>query len=153
LLYEHHTTSLVFNDPPVHSRVRKLLAPAFSRRARKALRPRLGMLWIRRLKAAPSRGTIVMIVNFPAAFPWQLIGDLLGIPETERGPLRKWSLAILGGLEPVLSKAQFEAGTRAVAEFKDYLKDLIGRRMRDKTHDEREILSTLIRASELAGGA
>src|SRR5262245_7846506 len=29
LLYEHHTTSLVFNDPPYHTRVRKLLAPAF----------------------------------------------------------------------------------------------------------------------------
>jgi hypothetical protein len=30
-LYEHHTTSLVFNDPPYHSRVRKLLAPASPR--------------------------------------------------------------------------------------------------------------------------
>ena len=28
LLYEHHTTSLVFNDPPYHSRVRRLLAPS-----------------------------------------------------------------------------------------------------------------------------
>jgi cytochrome P450 len=36
LLYEHHTTSLVFNDPPVHSRVRKLLAPTFSPRALRA---------------------------------------------------------------------------------------------------------------------
>src|SRR4051794_33169353 len=27
LLYEHHTSSLVFNDPPGHTRVRKLLAP------------------------------------------------------------------------------------------------------------------------------
>src|SRR6185437_8505357 len=35
LLYEHHTTSLVFNDPPVHTRVRKLLGPAFSPRALK----------------------------------------------------------------------------------------------------------------------
>ena len=60
---------------------------------------------------------IDMIDDFAAAIPVQLIGDLLGIPETERGPLRKWSLAILGGLEPVLSKAQFEAATRAVAEF------------------------------------
>src|SRR5262249_20282308 len=91
--------------------------------------------------------------DFAAAIPVQLIGDLLGIPETERGPLRKWSLAILGGLEPVLSKAQFEAGTRAVDEFKDYLTDLIARRTRDKTHDEREILSTLIGGSELAGGS
>jgi cytochrome P450 len=153
LLYEHHTTSLVFNDPPVHSRVRKLLAPAFSPRALKALQPRIEMLVDRLLDVAAERGTIDMIDDFAAAIPVQLIGDLLGIPETERGPLRTWSLAILGGLEPVLSKAQFEGGTRAVAEFKDYLKDLIARRTRDKTHDEREILSTLIGGSELAGGS
>jgi cytochrome P450 len=153
LLYEHHTTSLVFNDPPVHSRVRKLLAPAFSPRALKALQPRIEMLVDRLLDAAAERGMIDMIDDFAAAIPVQLIGDLLGIPDTERGPLRKWSLAILGGLEPVLSKAQFEAGTRAVAEFKDYLKDLIARRTRDETHDEREILSTLIGGSELAGGS
>ena len=43
-LYEHHTTSLVFNDPPIHSRVRKLLAPAFTPRALKALEPRIEAL-------------------------------------------------------------------------------------------------------------
>ena len=143
----------MFNDPPVHSRVRKLLAPAFSPRALRALQPRIEMLVDRLLDAAAERGTIDMIDDFAAAIPVQLIGDLLGIPETERGPLRKWSLAILGGLEPVLSKAQFATGTRAVAEFKDYLRDLIARRTRDKTHDEREILSTLIGGSELAGGS
>ncbi len=152
LLYEHHTTSLVFNDPPVHSRVRKLLAPAFSPRALKALQPRIETLVDRLLDAAAERGTIDMIDDFAAAIPVQLIGDLLGIPDTERRPLRGWSLAILGGLEPVLSKERFEAGTRAVGEFKDYLRDLIARRTRDNAYDEREILSTLIRASELSGG-
>ena len=152
LLYEHHTTSLVFNDPPVHSRVRKLLAPAFSPRALKVLQPRIEMLVDRLLDAAAERGTIDMIDDFAAAIPVQLIGDLLGIPDTERRPLRSWSLAILGGLEPVLSKERFEAGTRAVAEFKDYLRDLIARRTRDNAYDGREILSTLVRASELAGG-
>jgi cytochrome P450 len=153
LLYEHHTTSLVFNDPPVHTRVRKLLAPAFSPRALKALQPRIEALVDRLLDAAAERGTIDMIDDFAAAIPVQLIGDLLGIPETERGPLRSWSLAILGGLEPVLSKQQFETGTKAVAEFKDYLRDLIARRRQDDSNDEREILSTLIRASELSGSS
>ncbi len=41
LLYEHHTTSLVFNDPPYHTRVRKLLAPAFTPRALGALKARI----------------------------------------------------------------------------------------------------------------
>ena len=151
LLYEHHTTSLVFNDPPVHTRVRKLLAPTFSPRSLKALQPRIETLVDRLLDAAAERGTIDMIDDFAAAIPVQLIGDLLGIPDTERKPLRNWSLAILGGLEPVLSKEQFETGNGAVAEFKDYLKDLIARRQKDSTHDEREILSTLIGASEVSG--
>src|ERR1044072_819252 len=43
-LYEHHTTSLVFNDPPYHTRVRKLLAPAFAPRAPAALQPRIEAL-------------------------------------------------------------------------------------------------------------
>jgi cytochrome P450 len=44
LLYEHLTTSLVFNDPPYHTRVRKLLAPAFTPRALRALQPRVEAL-------------------------------------------------------------------------------------------------------------
>ncbi len=150
LLYEHHTTSLVFNDPPVHTRVRKLLGPAFSPRALKALQPRIEALVDRLLDAAAERGSIDMIDDFAAAIPVQLIGDLLGIPDDERGPLRGWSLAILGALEPVLSGEQFDAGNRAVAEFKTYLGGVISRRRCDGARDDREILSTLVGASELA---
>ena len=151
LLYEHHTTSLVFNDPPVHTRVRKLLGPAFSPRSLKALQPRIEALVDRLLDAAAARGTIDMIDDFAAAIPVQLIGDLLGIPDDERGPLRAWSLAILGALEPVLSDEQFDAGNCAVSEFKTYLQDIIARRQRGGAHDGREILSTLVGASALAG--
>jgi cytochrome P450 len=150
LLYEHHTTSLVFNDPPIHTRVRKLLAPAFTPRALKALQPRIEALVDRLLDAAAERGTIDLIEDFAAAIPVQLIGDMLGIPQDERGPLRNWSLKILGALEPVLSKEQFEGGVAAVAEFKDYLRDLVARRQRGGVKDQAEILSTLIAGSEIA---
>src|SRR5262245_2653065 len=40
-LYEHHTTSLVFNDPPLHTRVRKLIMGALTRRAIADLEPGL----------------------------------------------------------------------------------------------------------------
>jgi cytochrome P450 len=81
LLYEHHTTSLVFNDPPVHTRVRKLLAPTFSPRSLRALQPRIEALVDRLLDATAARGTIDVIDEFAAAIPVQLIGDLLGIPD------------------------------------------------------------------------
>ena len=150
-LYEHHTTSLVFNDPPIHTRVRKLLAPSFTPRTLRALQPRIEALVDRLLDAAAERGTIDLIEDFAAAIPVQLIGDMLGIPQSERGPLRDWSLKILGALEPVLNKEQFEGGATAVAEFKSYLRDLVARRQREGTRDSAEILSTLIQGSELTG--
>ena len=153
LLYEHHTTSLVFNDPPIHTRVRKLLAPSFTPRTLRAMQPRIEALVDRLLDAAAERGTVDLIEDFAAAIPVQLIGDLLGIPQSERGPLRNWSLKILGALEPVLSQQQFDGGVTAVAEFKDYLRDLVSRRQRETARDSGEILSTLINASEIAAAA
>jgi len=152
-LYEHHTTSLVFNDPPYHSRVRKLLAPAFTPRALMALQPRIEALVDRLLDHAAAREGMDLIADFAAAVPIQLVGDMLGVPEAERGPLRGWSLAILGGLEPAPTAEQLERGNRAVDEFKAYLRDLVGRRGRAPGRDE-EILSKLIAGSELgAAGA
>jgi cytochrome P450 len=150
LLYEHHTTSLVFNDPPYHTRVRKLLSPAFTPRALAALQPRIEALVDRLIDRALDRGTIDLIEDFAAAIPVQLIGDMLGVPPDERGPLRAWSLAILGALEPVLSPEQSERGIRAVADFKTFLRDLVTRRTGEPRRDEGEILSTLIAASDCA---
>jgi cytochrome P450 len=151
-LYEHHTTSLVFNDPPYHTRVRRLLAPAFTPRALRALQPRIEALVQRLLESAAARGEIDLISDFAAAIPVQLIGDMLGIPQDERGPLRGWSLAILGALEPVLSREKFDSGVEAVAGFKDYLREIIVRRQRTGNNDPAEILSTLIDASAFASG-
>jgi cytochrome P450 len=150
LLYEHHTTSLVFNDPPYHTRVRKLLAPAFTPRALRTLQPRIEVLVDKLLQSAAERVEVDLISDFAAAIPVQLIGDMLGIPQEERGPLRGWSLAILGALEPVLGKDKFDAGVRAVAEFKNYLKDVVAGRMRRRINDPAEILSGLIGASAFA---
>jgi cytochrome P450 len=147
LLYEHHTTSLVFNDPPYHTRVRRLLAPAFTPRALKALQPRVETLVDRLLDEAAAHGGIDLIDDFASAIPVQLIGDMLSVPQDQRGPLRGWSLAILGALEPVLTPDQFSRGVTAVGEFKDYLVDLVRHRIAEASGEEGEILSTLIGAS------
>jgi cytochrome P450 len=150
LLFEHHTTSLVFNDPPYHTRVRRLLAPAFTPRALKALQPRVEALVDRLLEGIGARERFDLIDDFASAIPVQLIGDMLGVPLSERGPLRGWSLAILGALEPVLSPEQRARGIAAIAEFKAYLSDLVGRRLAEASSQEGEILSILIGASDFA---
>ena len=56
LLYEHHTTSLVFNDPPAHTRVRRLIMGALSPRAIAGMEPDLIRLVDRLLDAIASQG-------------------------------------------------------------------------------------------------
>jgi cytochrome P450 len=153
LLYEHHTTSLVFNDPPYHSRVRKLLAPAFTPRALSRLQPQIEALVDRLLDVAAERGEVDLIEDFGAAIPIQLIGDLLNLPIDERGPLRDWSLAILGALEPTLSAQQFETGVRAVEEFKTYLRHQIRREAEGGRSGGGEVLAALISGSEFNANA
>jgi cytochrome P450 len=148
LLYEHHTTSLVFNDPPYHTRVRRLLAPAFTPRALSRLQPQIEALVDRLLDRAAERGAIDLIDDFAAAIPIQLIGDLLNLPMDERGPLRDWSLVILGALEPTLSAAQFDTGVRAVEEFKTYLRHHIRREAAGGRSGAGEVLAALIGGSE-----
>lgn len=147
-LYEHHTTSVVFRDPPDHTRIRKLFAPAFTPRALAALEPRVVRLVDGLLDRAAARGGMDVVEDFAAALPVQLIGDMLGVDQEERGPLRGWSLAILGALEPEPGPERFEAGNRAVDEFKDYLRRLIADRRRRPSTDPGEILSALLAAED-----
>jgi cytochrome P450 len=85
-----------------------------------------------------------LIEDFASVIPVQIIGNLLDIPMSERGPLRDWSLAILGALEPVLTDAQLQRGHNAVREFKAYLSDLIARRRANPGDPETDVLTRLI---------
>src|ERR1700710_1298494 len=117
LLYEHHTTSLVFNDPPAHTRVRRLIMGALSPRAIAGMEPDLIALVDRLLDGLAAKGHVELIGDFASAIPIQVIGNLLDVQTDEREPLRDWSLAILGALEPVIGEAQFARGNNAVRDF------------------------------------
>ncbi|WP_027778400.1 cytochrome P450 [Paraburkholderia caledonica] len=151
-LYTHHTTSLVFNDPPRHTRVRKLIAGALTARAIAAMEPGLVRLVDGLLDAAAERGRIDLIGEFASAIPVEIIGNLLDVPHAEREPLRDWSLAILGALEPSLTSEQFERGNRAVTEFVDYLRDLVARRRREPGDPQHDVLTRLIQGERGEGG-
>lgn len=143
-LYAHHTTSLVFNDPPLHTRVRRLIAGALTPRAIAAMEPALIALVDRLLDAMAARGTADLIEDFAAAIPIEVIGNLLGVPVAERGPLRDWSLAILGALEPVPTEAQRARGDAAVTDFLAYLQTLVARRRAAPGDPAQDVLTRLI---------
>jgi len=152
LLYEHHTTSLVFNDPPAHTRVRRLIMGALSPRAIAEMEGDLirlvdGLLDAIQAKS-DEKGDFDLIGDFAAAIPIEVIGNLLDVPHDERGPLRDWSLAILGALEPVIGPEAFARGNNAVKDFLAYLETLVARR-RAKAgnkpgNPERDVLTRLI---------
>lgn len=144
-LYEHHTTSLVFRDPPYHSRVRRLLAGALKPAAVKAMAPALEALVERLLDDIEVRVRFDLIEHFSAAIPVEIVSNLLRIPPEERTPLRGWSLAILGALEPRLTAEQMTRGNDAVIAFSAYLSDLVERRRRNLDDDPTDVLSCLIR--------
>ncbi|WP_421710187.1 cytochrome P450 [Algihabitans sp.] len=150
-LFLHHTTSLVFNDPPLHTRVRRLLAPAFTPRALKLLEPRFVEMVEEMLDAAEARGGMDVVTDYAAGLPVQIIGDMLGIPKSERGPLRDWSLAILGALEPVPSAAALDWGNRSVTEFSDYLTFHIDRYRKGRLTEGGEVLGMLLAETTDAG--
>jgi cytochrome P450 len=143
-LYEHHTTSLVFSDPPLHTRVRKLISGALTPRAIAGMEDGLIRLVDTLLDRMEDKRDVDLIEDFASAIPIEVIGNLLDVPVDERGPLREWSLAILGALEPVLSTDVAERGNRAVTEFINYLNDLIARRRANPGNPEIDVLTRLI---------
>ena len=143
-LFEHHTTSLVFNDPPAHTRVRRLIMGALSPRAIAAMEPDLIRLVDQLLGAIETKSTFELIGDFAAAIPVEVIGNLLDVPHEEREPLRDWSLAILGALEPVIQPEQFARGNKAIEDFLGYLRTLVERRRARPGNPERDVLTRLI---------
>jgi hypothetical protein len=143
-LYEHHTTSLVFNDAPLHTRVRKLIVGALSPRAISAMVPALQGLVDRLLDAMAGRAEVDLIADFASAIPVEIIGNLLDVPHAERGSLRAWSLAILGALEPVLSPEAAAHGNQAVTDFVAYLRGLVADRRIHPGDPEHDVLTRLI---------
>jgi cytochrome P450 len=147
-LYEHHTTSLVFNDPPAHTRVRRLIMGALSPRAIAEMEPDLIRLVDSLLDSLGKNGDVELIGDFAAAIPVEVIGNLLDVPHDERAPLRGWSLAILGALEPVISTEAFTRGNQAVKDFLSYLEILVERRRAKPGNPERDVLTRLIQGED-----
>src|SRR5882762_7097082 len=148
LLYAHHTTSLVFNDPPAHTRVRRLIMGALSPRAIAEMEPDLIALVDRLLDGLAAKGKVELIEDFASAIPIEVIGNLLDVPHDEREPLRDWSLAILGALEPVIGPEVFARGNKAVKDFLAYLETLVERRRAKPGNPQHDVLTRLIQGED-----
>ena len=144
-LYEHHTTSLIFNDPPYHTTVRKLLARAFTPRKLAEMEPLIEDIVDGLLDDLDGAGDVEFVTAFAMRLPTEVISFMLGVPREHRHRLRGYSLAILGALDPVISQQRLDNGNNAVAAFSELLNDLVNhRRSNPEGAGQGEVLEALI---------
>ena len=144
-LLEHHTTSLIFNDPPYHTVVRKLISGAFTPRKLREMEALIETIVDDLLDTIAEESTIDMVADFGTILPTEIISFMLGIPKEFRQKLRGYSISILGALDPVVSNERMHAGNQAVSEFSEILNDLITyRRENPDSAQQGEVLESLI---------
>ncbi len=143
-IYEHHTTSLVFSDPPLHTRVRRILMGALNQRAIARMEAGLMALVLQLLDELAGRPAPDLIAHFAAEIPVEVIGNLLEVPHAERAPLRGWSLAILSALEPAPGADTLARANAATTEFIHYLRGLVAQRRAHPGDPEVDMLTRLI---------
>ncbi len=147
-IYQHHTTSLVFSDPPLHTRVRRILMGALSQRAIARMEAGLHGLVAHLLDQMAERAeqghAIDLVEDYAAQIPVEVIGNLLAVPHAQREPLRAWSLAILSALEPAPDTSLLARANTAVEEFTAYLKVLVAQRRRHPGDPETDVLTRLL---------
>ena len=149
-LFEHHTTSVVFVDPPDHTRIRKIFQQAFTPKSIIGLERNINKLVDSYLVMMHAKKKFDFVSDFSFRLPVDVVCSVLGVPSEDRHLIRDWAHKILGALEPKLTHKQFNEGSSAVINFKQYLKDQIKFR---KTHKHinkaNEVLSLLIEAEGL----
>lgn len=143
-ILEHHTSSLVFNDPPLHTRVRRLLMGALNQRAIARMEAGVVRLVDDLLDRLATRPAPDLIEDYAARIPVDVIGNLLDVPPAQRAPLRDWSLAILSALEPAPSAAVLARANAATTEFLAALRVLVAQRRAEPGDPDVDVLTRLI---------
>jgi cytochrome P450 len=137
-------------DPPDHTRLRRLVAKAFTARVIATLAPRVRGLADDLLSAAGSGNSRQLDVVSQLAYPLpvRIISELLGVPVADRSRFAGWSARLVHSLQPqfgAADPAQAAAAQQASKEFADYFRELIAAR---RARPARDLLSELIRAED-----
>jgi cytochrome P450 len=126
-----HRNSLLENEPPTHTRLRRLISAAFARGHTERLRPWVDALADRMVADLADRiaaeGSADLLAMVAAPLPIEVIGELLGVPSADRPMLAPWSNTIVKMYEYGVTPSQRMAAEAAAQEFVDYLRGLAAR--------------------------
>ncbi|MEV7623614.1 cytochrome P450 [Actinoplanes sp. NPDC089786] len=141
-----HRNQMMENEPPVHTRLRSLVASAFGRGHVARLRPAVATTAAELLNAAGDEFDLLADVAEPLAVT--VIAELLGVPEADRHRLRPWSAAIVRMYEVERNPEVESAALTACQEFADYLRRLAAKR---ETAPHDDLISHLVAVPDLTG--
>ena len=148
-----HRNSLLENEPPTHTRLRRLISTAFGRGHIERLRPWVGQLATRLVDDVAARidaeGDADLLELVAAPLPVEVIAELLGVPAEDRALLQPWSNTIVKMYEFGLPEEQRAQAEQAAGEFVGYLRELIGLRRRRPGSD---LVSDLVAETDVDGG-
>jgi cytochrome P450 len=111
-------------EPPNHTRVRRLVAKAFTPRYVEGLRPTVQRIMDWLVADLHAAGEFDLLSAIAEPLPVTIIAEMLGIPEADRRFLRPWSGDIVKMYELNPSIASQEDSVRACVEFSAYLREL-----------------------------
>ena len=135
--------SMLFRDPPDHTRLRGLVSKAFTPRTVEALRPHIVRLCDELLE--PMSGEVDVMATLAFPLPVTVIGEMLGVPRADRPQFQRLVRASAAALEPFVSPELLAAANEATLEMEDYFRHLVADRRRNLGND---LLSKLILAED-----
>lgn len=135
--------TLLTNDPPSHSRFRKLVNRAFLPRRVETLSASIRQLAHELVDDFAARGRIELVRDFAVPLPLTVIADQLGVPREHLPEFKRWSDASVGPLGGLLSREEMIECAKLVVELQAYLADRCDERRREPQDD---LLSDLVHA-------
>jgi cytochrome P450 len=119
---------MVFKDPPVHTRLRKLISKSFTSRAVSHIQERIQEIVSELLDRCEERGRFDLVEDIAFPLPTMVIAELLGAPASDRARFRAWSdeisPVVFGSFDSVARRASAES---AILNFADYFSNLVSR--------------------------
>jgi|FLYL01.1.fsa_nt_gi cytochrome P450 len=135
--------SFIDLEPPRHTRIRRLVQWAFTRRASESYRPRMETTAERAIRVAVERGHMEAVAEYATPIPLTMIAELLGIPPADQPQLLAWSHAIVRLFDREVTDEEGRAAEQATVEFVEYVRALLAERRRRPGDD---LVSAMIAA-------
>jgi len=139
--------SMLFVDPPDHTRLRSLVQQTFTPRALEALTPRMRQIARHLLDQVTDPTAFEVMEVLARPLPMIVMAELLGVPTQDLARFQTWSRWRARVIEPMLTAREQQLATQAADELDAYFLQLIEQRQREPRDD---LISALV-AAEAAG--